>query len=364
MSHNLNKPVIAVTGLNAVDSPGPGVPVLRSLKESDLKPTLIGLAYDVLEPGNFMPELLDASFIVPYPSAGATALYERIKVIHEKFPIDIILPTLDSELDNYIEIQDLLKNMGISMFLPDKESLHLRDKSKLNDSFENTNVLLPETITLGDVTALKDIHSKLDYPFFLKGQFYDAYMVRNYEEAVGIFYKISYQWGLPVIAQQNIKGEEYNTTAFANNGEMQSAVVMKKLFLTDKGKAWAGVTIENEEILKMSKEILAFLKWNGGCELEYILEAKTNKVYLLEMNPRFPAWQYLATAVGQNMPDMLVKTAMGKEVSTDTADSMKYDIGKIFVRHSWDDIIEMKDLDTLSTIGEVLYKKNNKEEKE
>ena len=78
----MSKLVVAVSGMNAVDSPGPGVPVLRSLKESKLNPTLIGFAYGTLEPGNFMQDLLDNSFLLPYPSSGPEVLLERVKYIH------------------------------------------------------------------------------------------------------------------------------------------------------------------------------------------------------------------------------------------------------------------------------------------
>ncbi len=47
------KLTIAVTGLNAIDSPGPGVPVSRALKEADsFDARIIGLSYESLEPGN------------------------------------------------------------------------------------------------------------------------------------------------------------------------------------------------------------------------------------------------------------------------------------------------------------------------
>ena len=40
---------IAVTGLNNIDSPGPGVPVIRALKKSGMDVKIIGLAYENLE---------------------------------------------------------------------------------------------------------------------------------------------------------------------------------------------------------------------------------------------------------------------------------------------------------------------------
>lgn len=345
----MKKPVIAVTGLNAVDSPGPGVPVLRSLKESSLNPKLIGLAYDVLEPGNFMPDLIESTYIVPYPNLGHDILLERLKYIHDKNKFDIILPTLDSELDNYIQIQGELDQIGIKTFLPNKNQLQMRNKSFLRESLEELDILLPETFTIQEASAIQQIAEKISFPIFIKGLLYEAYIARNPEEAIGYFYHISAKWGIPVIIQECIQGEECNVAAFSIKGKVISAVAMKKMFLTDKGKAWAGVTIDNKEAMSLAHKILSYIQWDGGCELEFIIEQKTNKIYLLEMNPRFPAWIYLATASGQNMPEYLVKTILGEDIERVN----KYEVGKIFVRHSWDDIVPMKSIESLSTKAEL-----------
>ena len=63
---------IAVSGLNAIDNPGPGVSVLRSLRESSFKDArLVGLCYSPLEPGVYMKDLVDVCYEMPYPSEGA-----------------------------------------------------------------------------------------------------------------------------------------------------------------------------------------------------------------------------------------------------------------------------------------------------
>ena len=49
-----HKITVGVTGLNNIDSPGPGIPVIRALKESNLFDVrIIGLSYESLEPGLF-----------------------------------------------------------------------------------------------------------------------------------------------------------------------------------------------------------------------------------------------------------------------------------------------------------------------
>ena len=45
---------VAVSGINAVDNPGPGVGIAKSLKEGDKELRVFGLAYDAMEPGIYM----------------------------------------------------------------------------------------------------------------------------------------------------------------------------------------------------------------------------------------------------------------------------------------------------------------------
>ena len=98
----------------------------------------------------------------------------------------------------------------------------------------------------------------------------------------------------------------------------------------------------------MTRKLIKSTQWRGGMELEII---KTNEgdYYLIEINPRFPAWVYLAVGCGQNHPEALVRLAMGEKVKP----FKKYDIGKLFVRYSWDMIVNLKEFEKISTLGEL-----------
>lgn len=343
--------VICVTGLSASDSPAPGVAVLRSLAESGLRQRHIGISYGVLDAGNYMADLVSACYLAPYPNTGPHALLDRISEIHKTEHIDVILPTLDSELDNYIEIEPQLRYLGIKLLLPQKASLALRDKPTLAEKIPANIVQTPETVRISDVSGLRDSFDKLGFPLLVKGQYYEAHAAYSPEEAVGWFYKLASQWGIPVISQKMIRGEECNVAGLAKRGKLYGAVAMKKLFLTDKGKAWSGVTIYNEKILEITRKMVNFLNWDGGFELEFIVETKTGDVYLVEMNPRFPAWVYLATAAGINLPAMHVALALGKNIEPKS----EYSVGTVFIRHSRDEIVPMEQIESLSTAGKIVH---------
>jgi carbamoyl-phosphate synthase large subunit len=70
---------------------------------------------------------------------------------------------------------------------------------------------------------------------------------------------------------------------------------MKKLYITDKGKAWAGITLEDDTLIALAKKFVQATNWKGGCELE-IMRTQEGVPYIMEINPRFPAWIYLTAA--------------------------------------------------------------------
>lgn len=342
---------IAVTGLNATDNPGPGVPVIRSLRFAEnFNAEIIGLIYDALEPGIYMENLTKKNYLIPYPSSGLQNLYERLAYIQQQEKIDVIIPTLDSELFGFVKLEEKLRELGIKMFLPTFEQLNIRGKDKLFDFCVNNDINVPKNILISSLLDLHKISEEFEYPVVVKGIFYDAIIANNLEEAKTAFIKISSKWGLPIIIQQYLKGDEFNVVALGDgNGNTVGAVAMRKLYITDKGKGWAGITIYDNNLIEISKRVIKSIKWRSGMELEFIRSAETGQYYLLEINPRFPAWVYLAPNAGQNLPYALLQLALGEKVEQFD----KYKVGTIFVRSSWDLISDISVFEKITTKGEI-----------
>lgn len=342
---------IAVTGLNATDNPAPGVHVIRSIKDAkDFNGSIIGLVYDSLDPGIYMKDLVVRSYMIPYPSGGLEPLLERIEQIHQKEELDLIIPTLDSELYGYVKLQPKLNKMGIKSFLPTLEQLNIRAKDNLFKFCEDNQIKVPKNFIVTSLHDLYSLSSKLKFPVVVKGIFYDAYIVNNFEEALHSFNKLTAKWGYPIIIQEYIKGDEFNVVGLGDGtGRTVGAVPMRKLYITDKGKGWAGITIDDKVIIELSQKIIEKTKWKSGLELEYIKSAETGEYFLLEINPRFPAWVYLAPSAGQNLPYALVRLAFGETVETLSS----FKVGTIFVRSSWDLITDIKTFEQIAAHGEI-----------
>ena len=183
----------------------------------------------------------------------------------------------------------------------------------------------------------------------VKGKFYDAYTAYNMEQTVLYFEKISAQWGLPVVLQRYITGTEVNVVALGDGtGRTIGAVPMRKQYITVKGKAWGGITLDDSSLIDLTHHIISATKWRGGMELELIRTAD-NELFLIEINPRLPAWVYLAVAAGQNLPEALILIALGYPIEA----FLNYDVGKMFIRYSYDMIADLHDFEKLSIHGEL-----------
>jgi carbamoyl-phosphate synthase large subunit len=344
------KLVIAVTGLNAIDSPGPGVAVIRAIREYEgFDCRIVGLSYESLEPGIYMHDVVDKTYQIPYPSAGTDSLYSRLMQIHEKEKLNLIIPNFDAELFNFIKISPKLAEAGIHTYLPELKQFEARDKLKLYEFGQKHGLLVPADIAISNVSQLEMVSEKFEFPVVVKGKFYDAIVANTAEQMEKAFFKIQAKWGLPVIVQEFINGTEINIAALGDGtGNTLSVIPMRKLYITDKGKAWAGITLDSEHFVELARRFVAATHWRGGCELEVIQKAD-GRSYILEVNPRFPAWIYLTAAAGQNQPAMLVKLAIGEKQPALT----EYEVGKIFVRYAWDLITDISEFQQISVNGEL-----------
>lgn len=341
---------IAVTGLNATDNPGPGVSVIRSIRaEPTFEGRIVGLTYDGLDPGIYARDLVDDVFLVPYPSEGIEALRARLAYVHREVGLDMVLPTLDSELPSFIALAPELEEQGVRSFLPTQTQLDLRSKQHLAELGARAGLSIPRSVVVSAAAELYRVHERVDFPVFVKGLFYGAERASSVDEAVMAFHRVVARWGLPVIVQEGLTGEEYDIVAVGDGeGGLVGALPMKKTYLTEKGKGWAGIAVKDPALIEMTRDFVAATQWRGPCEVE-VLRTLDGEYHLLEVNPRFPAWTYLSAGAGMNLPWAVVRLAFGEAVDP----LERFEVGTMFVRISLDQIARLEDFQKLAQHGEL-----------
>ncbi len=336
--------VVGVSGINATDNPGPGCGVARSLSEASAYSSVIGLSYDVNDPGNYIPNLFSNSFLMQYPSNGWESMRASLVDVQNKTGLNLLIPCLDIELPLMIKYQDQLTAMGIKTLLPNEEQFNLRAKDLLPELAKRIGCKYPKTKVANSIDELVEILKKdIQFPAAIKGKYYSSYIVYNLETAILKATEIIAQWGYPILVQEKIEEKEVNTIALSNyEGELKGSVSIKKQLTTALGKIWTAVTIRDERLVRICDNFAREVKWKGPFELECMIDGNQD-VYLIEINPRFPSWVYCATAVGINLPQMLLQIVEQQDCKS----QFEYPVGKLFVRYPTEFVTDLQEFQNL-----------------
>jgi carbamoyl-phosphate synthase large subunit len=325
---------IAVSGLQRGEIVQPGSAVINSIRREYPATKIIGLSYDPFESGLYSSNLdrIDAAFLMPYPNKGPKVLLNRLDEISAVHPIDMIIPCLDNELPNYIDLHAELKKRNIKLPLVTKRMFDRRDKQNLAKLSKAAKIPLPKTEVAGSLEDVRLICEEFNFPVFIKGKMYGGAKANNPQEATALYRSLIEQWGGPVIVQSVIKKEdEYGVVGLGDGkGNIVGSCTLRKIVVTATGKTFGGLVIDNPTLKEQTRRIIKTLKWYGPFDLEFV--KSEDDYYLIEMNPRFPGWVDFPSQMDCNLPAALV--AMLHAVPPPVIKPCQ--AGKLFMRHCYD----------------------------
>lgn len=209
-------------------------------------------------------------------------------------------------------------------------------KSEFYKILEEIGLSYPRTF-LADRENFKDLN--LDGELFLKADEYDdfigsdikikqkGYHVKDKAEAIRILeniYDSDYQGH--VIVQEFIyggQGTEYSLNGYSSKDGKVSMVLARNL-LSDMRPMWVGnhlvqVDHDDREMYAIAEKIVASLDYQGLFNFDFKKDAKSGKVYTLEMNIRQGRTFYYSTLAGVNLIKIATEDMiLGKSVSERT----------------------------------------------
>lgn len=149
-----------------------------------------------------------------------------------------------------------------------------------------------------------------DWKVWLKGPYYEAVRTPTWRDVQHWRSVLSKAWNTEKLyLQSHVTGYEESVMLCAYAGEIVESVYMRKRDLTDLGKTWAGDSSPVPKVLlRPLTKIVRDLNWSGGAEFEMVRDAG-EQLWLLELNPRFPAWVHGTTITGKNLPAALLEAA-------------------------------------------------------
>lgn len=324
--------------------------MIRSLRRLIPDIHVVGLSYDPLESGLYSDGLdrVDSAYLLPFYAKGPELLLERVLHIHQKERFEILIPCLDSELSNFIRIYPELQARGIKAMLPSREAFSQRSKENLTAFCNRNKIATPKTFTAGDATSLVQRAEAIGYPLYVKGKYYEAWLVDTPAELIEKYDQIVKKWGGPVLVQEALTGDEYDVLGLASEaGEIVGHCTVRKMLRTQSGKGFAGIVVDDPQMMRLAKRIIRRLKWSGPFEIEF-LKVPGRPHALFEVNPRFPAWVDFPSQLGCNLPVRLIDMLLGGKTTR-----LKHcEAGQMFIRHSIDLVADFGELARLSSYGE------------
>jgi diaminopimelate decarboxylase len=311
---------IYVSGLYSGTNPQPGVGIARSIRSAYPDAELIGVEYSNRCSGIHWKDFDDIRLHRPWDELNLKSHAVDIQKVLDDGGLWI--SSIDLEI---MWLATLMPDGHPRLLTPPLDALKRVVKPAI-PAHEGLPVKIPEYVT----TELSDweLHSfcrRKNWKVWLKGPYYEAVRTPSWAELKRWRGVLTTAWAVDSLSlQEHRSGYEESVMLCAYKGELLDCVYMRKRDLTELGKTWAGDTLPvPSEIIYPLREIIRQLKWTGGAELEMIRDPE-GQLWLLEWNPRFPAWVHGATITGRNLPATLVEGATAVPAITHPPDSPQF----------------------------------------
>ncbi|MDP2904996.1 MAG: ATP-grasp domain-containing protein [Candidatus Omnitrophota bacterium] len=310
----------------AVTSAGsaPAVAVIKALKkQNEIICHITAMDMDPLSSGNYL-----ADDIAAIPASGAPGFIDKVLAACRRHEVQCLIPIIDEELFVFSAAIDRFNAAGIKVIVNDAKVIRLaKDKRRAYHFCAQNNILFPRVFSATDIAGIK----AADYPLIIKPNdgrgSLDTAVIKDKNELD--FFKEHLNGR---IIQRFIGGPEFTIDIVASpDGSVLQAVPRRRLSVKA-GMSYKGETVNDRRIIEYGKKVAALFKINGPANIQCIVNEE--KIYLIEVNPKFAAGLPLTVAAGVNLPLILIKSAYGLKVAKN---ELKFK-DKLFMLRYWEEI--------------------------
>ncbi len=206
---------------------------------------------------------------------------------------DILIPVSASSV-RYVSKNQEYINHFTNVLVPtiDKVNLCL-DKSQTFNFFKNKGVNQPETWSFENLDELINKIDEINFPVIVKGKdeinkFPTQYLY-NRQQLLRLCATFESSFNSFPLIQEMILGDGYGFFALYHNGKRVQYFMHKRVreFPVNGGSSTCAISVFDNDLLREGTRILDYLSWNGIAMVEFKKCSKTNKFYLIEINPKY-----------------------------------------------------------------------------
>jgi carbamoyl-phosphate synthase large subunit len=268
----------------------------------------------------------DRRFIVP--SIESKDYIAAVFDICRKEKVGMICSLFDKDCHVLADYLDSFHDKGVVPFIPDRRISDICFDKVLTVQFlGQIGIGSPATFT-----SIEDFRaSNIAYPVVVKPRFgfasLNMFLARCERELIGCFDPEVH------IIQEVLEGLEYSFDILNDlDGEVVSCVVKRKLKMRA-GETDQAVTVKDSKLLDLAVLIGEAMGQAGPLDVD--LFVSSNRIDVLEFNPRFGGGYPLSHAAGARFPELMVEMAKGKRPDP-------------IIGEYQEDIVMMKDINVIT----------------
>lgn len=290
-----------------LSSAGRRVGLMRSFRESA---ATLGIDFTIyacdLQP-EWSPACIEADKAFAVPCAESGAFIPRMLEICERERIQLIVPTIDTELIAYSEARDRFAEIGCHVAVSDPAVVHMaRDKLATARFLADAGLPSPATLSVDEFLGR---HMELKLPLLAKPRHGSSsrgiMMVHGRDEAMGL------DVTEPYILQEYLEGREFTISLyFDEEGELKSAVPHERLRVRS-GEVEKGVTSGDMLLRNLAWRLGDQLRGARGAMCFQVRTDAQGSSSIFEINARFGGGYPLAHQAGARFAQWMLEERMG-----------------------------------------------------
>lgn len=301
---------IFISGVHSGPNPSPGVGTARCLRAVFPNACLVAVDYSARSGGLLWNDFTECIVRPPWHAIDPA---EHVAFVAGVLASGAIwLSGLD------LELRLLARHFRNRSNLPCPSLAALKIASKPPGGIgKRLGLTLPPFFSVGSSSdaVLGRFCREQGWPVWVKGPAYGAIPIWSWYEMAPAVSRMAEAWGgrEHLFLQTHVEGQDVTIAFAAWRGRLLGAAFLEKLERTVEGKAWSGrVSGVPADLERRLRTFVRVTRWSGGGEIECVRDP-FSRLWLLECNPRFPAWIYGAALAGSNLPARLIEAATGKK---------------------------------------------------
>ncbi|EQB18525.1 ATP-grasp domain-containing protein [Novosphingobium lindaniclasticum] len=256
------------------------------------------------------PELsaacLEAEAAFQVPRCTAPDYVERLLDHCAREKIDLLVPTIDTELDVLSRARERFAQAGTMVHVSAPETIDVvRDKERTISVLAAAGVPVPRTARIEDVRADP---SGWAFPLFAKPVGGSA------SRGIGVLHSaadIRDDYPEPMLVQELLRGPEYTINMYLDaRGRMRSAIPHLRIS-TRAGEVEKGRTVRDARMIAIAADIAAALEGAEGVLCFQLIDDPDRGPRVFEINARFGGGYPLADHAGGRFAESLLARVAG-----------------------------------------------------